>query len=145
MAAHKKAALNKMDKDELLAIASSMLKSEIPSGDVTREELVDLILDMQESQNVAPEQPETTAKAPQSAKKYKLVIHEQDGVGGLDDVPVSINGYAYNIKRNHEVVVPETVISVLKDAVMTLFERDEKTGEIRERTIKRFAFSCEPV
>lgn len=77
---------------------------------------------------------------PSKEKRVKLTIHEQEGSAGKQDVPVSVNGYAYQIKRGIEVEVPESVIHVLENAVMTVFEPGEKAGTFVERNVRRFSF-----
>lgn len=72
--------------------------------------------------------------------RVKLTIFEQDGSGGGDDVTVSVNGTAYQIKRGVEVEVPYGVVHVLENAMITQFD-PLKEGGVRERNVKRFNFS----
>lgn len=72
--------------------------------------------------------------------RVKLTIFEQDGPSGGDDVTVSVNGTAYQIKRGVEVEVPYGVVHVLENAVITQFD-PLKEGGVRERNVKRFNFS----
>lgn len=87
-----------------------------------------------------------TEKSEQSAKKvapvgkkrvkmFKLIIHNQEGAEGKQAVPVGVNGKMWNIPRNTEVEVPESVIEVLKNANMSLYD-DKGT----ESTAKRFVY-----
>ncbi|MBZ0158398.1 MAG: hypothetical protein K8I29_19545 [Alphaproteobacteria bacterium] len=72
-------------------------------------------------------------------KKYRIIIDEQDNTDKNNDVFVTDGrGTPYLIKRGHEVVVPEGVVNVLKEAVYTLIEKNENGEEVR-RDIPRFA------
>ena len=79
------------------------------------------------------------APASRSART-RVVIHNQEGPGGVDDVFVSVNGKAWLIKREHEALLPREVVEALENAEQTIFERDPD-GAMRERRLKRFAFS----
>jgi hypothetical protein len=72
--------------------------------------------------------------------RVALLIHEQDGLAGSDDVFVGVNGRGYQIKRGVEVLVPPEVVEVLNNAIITHFEPD-KDGGMRERSVRRFNFS----
>lgn len=73
----------------------------------------------------------------------RIKIHEQEGVNSSPYVFVCVNGTSYYIPRNEEVVVPENVLNVLKDArpIITRSER-MSDGSIRyfESYGSRFAF-----
>lgn len=63
-----------------------------------------------------------------------------------DAVVVGINGYVYNIPRDRECVVPEAVVHVLNNAVITDYELQKRPvgqdgNEMVERKVQRFAFS----
>jgi len=73
-------------------------------------------------------------------EKKRIIIHNSPEPGGKEDVFVSINGKSYNIKREKEVEVPVAVLGVLDDAVMILYEKDDK-GKLVEKTVKRFSYS----
>lgn len=75
--------------------------------------------------------------------KFRIVIHEGEGVEGRLPVKLSVNGYAWEIKRGKEVVVPKRVVDALKNAVKTEITMTE-SGEYIERNVPRFAFSVEP-
>lgn len=91
-------------------------------------------------QGAMPEAESDGYEHPSKEKRVKLTIHEQEGTVGKQDVSVSVNGYAYQVKRGVEVEVPESVVNVLEDAVMTVFEPGEKAGTFVERNVRRFSF-----
>ena len=168
MSEHTKDSLMKArDKAALVKIADEDFGVEIDPEGFTKEEIVteilklqaeDTLLDMDDDDEsgLSPEELEAAKKAEAEAnarnkdlqgrkdKQFKLVIHKQDGPGGKDDVNVSVNGYAWNIKRDQEVIVPQRVISVLKDAVMTEIEADGK-GEWIENHVRRFSMTIEEI
>lgn len=59
-------------------------------------------------------------------------------------VQVSINGYAFNLPRDKEVEVPQAVLNVLNDAVVTYYEllnREQGEGmEMVEHQTQRFPY-----
>lgn len=65
--------------------------------------------------------------------KKRIIIHNQEGVNSSEYVKVQHNGTMYTIPRDVEVEVPEYVVGVLADAVMT----DTKT----DRNFRRFPFT----
>lgn len=73
-----------------------------------------------------------------SGKKIAITIN--DGKEDIDRLPVfiSINGYAYQIKRNERVVVPEELVEILNNASenRSVVEKDG----IREYAVNRFSF-----
>lgn len=74
-------------------------------------------------------------------KKYRLIIHNQEGVDNTPFVKVQDGnaGIMYTIPRDVEVVVPEVVISILRDAVTTRYE--PSGGTMIERSAPRFPFT----
>lgn len=70
----------------------------------------------------------------------RVIIHNQDGPCGAEDVFVSVNGKAWLIKREHEVDLPPEVLEVLENAEQAVYERDPD-GAQREKRMKRFAYS----
>ena len=83
-------------------------------------------------------EPAVVAKGP---KKYRLIIHNQEGVDNTPFVKVQDGnaGVMYTIPRDVEVVVPEVVINILKDAVTTRYEPSGDTMIMR--SAPRFPFT----
>ena len=69
-------------------------------------------------------------------KMFELTIFP-GGANETGDVFVSHNNSDYLIKRDKKVKVPWGVIQVLKDAVVTKFERDSD-DEMKERNMPRY-------
>lgn len=76
-----------------------------------------------------------------SGAKRIVTIHPTNDEGGSDDVFLSINGYAYQIKRGEPVEVPEELYLVLQNAKQELMTFG-KDGEVVVRTTQRFPFSA---
>lgn len=79
----------------------------------------------------------------QRQKKVRILIPSTETQ--RDDVSVAVNGYAYNIKRDAEVEVPESVVEVLKNARTTTYiQRKREDGgegnELIPQHSPRFAF-----
>lgn len=77
----------------------------------------------------------TAKEAGIGSKRQKIMIHKGEGDLGKLPVDVFVNGMGYTIKRGVAVEVPEEVVDVLKNAVMTEYEN----GEAIE--VPRFPFS----
>lgn len=75
-----------------------------------------------------------------SGKKRILTIHQTNDEGGELDVFLSINGYAYQIKRGEPVEVPEEVVEVLSNAKQELISFGPG-GKLLTRVTPRYPFS----
>lgn len=108
----------------------------------TDEELLFLVNKLELPDTAKPEgEPEGEREA-KSNQRTRVIIHEQDGLDGHDDVVIGVNGNVAQIKREHEVELTDEQIHVLDNAVYRRFEPiKEKPGEYVERTVKRFNFS----
>lgn len=140
--------LNRMNKADLKDHAINRLGlAEETAEEMSREQLIAFIrendAELNEESEPSADEARPAGKGKKSAeKKVKIIIHEQEGVGGTQDVTVSVNEKAYQIKRGHEVEVPESVVHVLENAVITAYEPNpEKKGEYIERNYRRFNFS----
>ena len=85
---------------------------------------------------VEAKKPHQTKKA---TRKFKIIISNQDGVDQTPFVKVQTGGVMYTIPREVEVVVPEAVVEVLKNAVVHRY--NDENGEWVERTGRRFPFN----
>jgi len=84
------------------------------------------------------------AKAKEDRKpenRVKVIFHNTDGPDGDHIIKVSVNGYRTRIRREEEIWIPKSVLNVINDAVITSFYRDDITGEIKERSQRRFNYS----
>jgi hypothetical protein len=75
------------------------------------------------------------------AKKVKLLIHKTEGDTGSIDVPVSVNGKTWLIKRGIEVEVPAFIVEVLEHAVKDIYVQDEVTKSIVKREVPSYPYS----
>jgi hypothetical protein len=73
-------------------------------------------------------------------KKVKLLIEEQEGDEHTPRVFLSVNGYPYSIRRGSIVEVPESVIGVLDNAIVTKMFQNVDTGEITYKDVSRFNY-----
>lgn len=73
-------------------------------------------------------------------KRIKVIFHNQEGVDSGTDVEITVNGYRYQIKREHEVEIPPEAMHVIENAIITEFYRDTD-GVIKERNRKRFNYT----
>jgi len=87
-----------------------------------------------------PEMDEPKAKL--SGDRYRVIIHQQDGPDGNEDVVIGVNGEVAQIKREHEVALTKEQISVLENAVYIRYEPIvNRPGEYHERHIRRFNYT----
>ena len=79
-----------------------------------------------------------------SKERFGIIIDEGHDVNDISEVPVQVNGRAYQIKRGQYVEVPREVISVLKDAVIdkaiSSFDAMGMPNGIKMRPSRRFPF-----
>ncbi|MGD8913114.1 MAG: hypothetical protein PVI97_19900 [Candidatus Thiodiazotropha sp.] len=99
-----------------------------------------------EKERAAEAQPEgaNMARVLKKQSQYKVRIFPSEGDDGSHPVKLSINGYAYLIPRDKESIVPESVVNILKNAVVTQFYYDEENN-IRSRDVRRYNFESRPV
>lgn len=113
-------------------------KAEEILNDLTEE---DILLSEEEEQAVTEvKKIEKKVTAKKGPKMYKIHIDEQAGPDAFPEVFVGVNGKHYLIKRGHEVVVPEGVVNVLKETVVTKILVDPKTGAETIKNIPRISF-----
>ena len=79
---------------------------------------------------------------PISAKKVRLMIHKTEGDTGSIDVPVSVNGKTWLIKRGMDVIVPAFLVEVLEHAVKDIYVQDEITKTMVKREVPAYPFSA---
>ncbi|MDH5258503.1 MAG: hypothetical protein OEX07_10865 [Gammaproteobacteria bacterium] len=74
--------------------------------------------------------------------KVRVIFAESEGKEGKLPVKASLNGRAYEMKRNREVDVPRAILNVLKDAVVYSQEPDVVDGKdvLIDRKVRRYNF-----
>ena len=136
--------LNKKKNAELAVIAEE-LGIQLVAENTAKGTYITEILQAQEDDaalTIAAEfepEPEPKIEAPKAEKKFRISVSNQDGVENTPFVKVCVNGTMYAIPRETEVVVPESVIEVLNNAVTTRFIQEGR--EVVARSAKRFPFS----
>ncbi len=73
-----------------------------------------------------------------SGKMVRVIINEGTDDMGKEPVDVGVNGKVWRIKRNEEVLIPEEVFGVIKDAVQISYAHN--SVGIEERKVHRFSF-----
>lgn len=76
-----------------------------------------------------------------ASRKVKVLIHKTEGDTGSIDVPVSVNGKTWLIKRGVEVVIPAYVLEVLQNAIKDIYVQDDVTKSIVKREVPSYPFS----
>jgi len=71
-------------------------------------------------------------------KKFRILVSNQEGVEQTEFVKVQVDGVMYTLPREVEVVVPEIVVEVLNNAVVTRYAQEG--GLMVERKARRFPF-----
>jgi hypothetical protein len=144
--------LNKMSEKDLAILADEKGLS-LNSENTPKKVFVDEILLAQEQDEALkptevevvtadPDEVEVEvilAEKPVVEKRFKIVVANQEGVEATPFIKVVVNGNMYIIPREVEVVVPESVIEVLNNAIVTRFTQEGR--ELVARSAKRFPFS----
>jgi hypothetical protein len=122
---------------ELLAMAEAQGLD--VSSDPDKAELIELLVDtIKPAAKARPKAAPRAAAAPTGPKKYRVIVNNQDGVDASPFITVQVNGKTWQIKRDHEVVVPEEVLHVLNNAVYTKYESSGAGGLQEPRDVNRF-------
>ena len=101
---------------------------------------------MREAATAVDLEDQTTANSTSSASKerFGITIDEGSGKNDLQEVPVQVNGRAYQIMRGQYCEVPKEVISVLNDAVVdkaiSSTDAQGMPSGITMRKMRRFPF-----
>lgn len=74
------------------------------------------------------------------AKYVGLMIHKTEGDSESVQVPVSVNGKTWLIRRGENVSVPDYVVEVLRNAVKDVFHTDNE-GQLVHRQVPSYPFS----
>lgn len=140
-----KITLSTANKAQLVAYAVENIGiSEEEADAYSKEQLKQFIIENDVDDDPEADAPKLDA-APAKKKeepRVRIIVHEQEGIGGTDDVVVGVNGNVTRIKRGHEVLVKQSVVDVLEDAVITTFvPNPEVPGAYTVRKFRRFNFS----
>jgi hypothetical protein len=98
---------------------------------------------MEERKAIAGEGHDDTASA-SSKESFGIIIDEGSNPNDPSEVPVQVNGRAYQIRRGSYVEVPKEVISVLNDAVtdktIPQFDAAGMPNGVKVRPSRRYPF-----
>ena len=134
---YSRAQLNKLTSADLRALAEKEFGLEV-SEDTQRMDAIRGVLDAQEAKSLVEAGEE--APAPKKEKKFRIIIHNQEGAEGSSFIKIMVNGVMFQINREKEVTVPARVKEVLDNAIQTKFEPDEN-GDLQPRDVRRFAYT----
>lgn len=79
------------------------------------------------------------APAEKAEQRFRIIVHNQEGVDAGKFVKVQVNGTMFAIPREREVVVPASVIEVLNNAVLVRTEYED--GKQVEVPARRFPYT----
>lgn len=148
--------LSRMNEAALAAIAADYGVA-VSADSMTKKQMIDLIIPAIERQsrievgeNEENEDPILAAPIPEAPKKveapkrYKIIIHDQEGPDNTPFVKVSVQGVMTTIPRNTEVEISHAIKHVLDNAEMTLFQFErgpDGAQRVVERNVRRFPYS----
>lgn len=138
-----KTQLNSASESDLVKIAEEF--GLVVNRDTTpKVQIIDAILTAQKAEAkeevVIEAAPAVKEPVPQSEqKKFRIILHNQDGVDASKFVKVQVNGIMYAIPREVEVEVPEIVVGALNDAIIT--RMDYENGKLVEKPGRRFPYT----
>ena len=152
--------LEAMGKPELIALGQSLNPPALMDMSAKKGDMVDLIMRAQGGSNVEPlrETANIENKArdlppisrfttldgqPVHGKMYDLMIHATESDRG--DVSVTVNGYHFKMQRNVNVRVPEAVVNVLRDSVITTVRYNPSSRRNEPATIQTYPFQATAV
>lgn len=152
--------LEAFGKPELIEFGQSLNPPALMDMSAKKGDMVDLLLRAQgvtvtePAKDLAPV--ETRAKdlpplnrfttldgKPAGGREYDLMIHSTESDRG--DVSVTVNGYHFKITRGVTVRVPEAVVNVLKDSVITTVRYNPNTRKNEPVTIQTYPFQATAV
>jgi hypothetical protein len=131
--------LNSKTEKDLQKILTE-LDVEFDENKATKSDLIFSILDAQAIQHTElMEEIETAPIAkPTKAKRFQIILSNQEGVEQTPFVKVQVNGEMFAIPREVEVSVPDYVIEVLEHAIVTRYA--QVGDEMIEQKSRRFPF-----
>lgn len=77
-------------------------------------------------------------------KYFKVMLHEQEGSNNSSYVFLAANGLSLYIPRNMEVIIPESHVEVLKNAVLIKTEavrQSDNTYRYFDKPVQRYAYT----
>jgi hypothetical protein len=119
-------------------VITAILAEAGADGDDLEEEVEEIEDDLEEEVVVAkaPKKRATkaaTAPVKTASGKKRIIVHNQEGNDAGPFVKVGLNGVMYAIPRDVEVIVPDGVVGVLSNAIVT------RTTQEGRQTVERSA------
>jgi hypothetical protein len=134
--------LKKLNESALAELAHE-LELEIDPSRASKADLIRAIEKAQQPREEEVENQENEApppvKTPSVNRRYKIIVHHQEGVENSPFIKVSVNGVMYQITREQEVIVPAGVKHVLDDAVMTVYRQEGRNMIAQD--VRRFPYT----
>ena len=105
-----------------------------------------------EDEVVAPDAPAPPSDPPIQGKalrgssaendpKVTITIAEVEGAGGKRPVPVGVNGVIMLVPRGKPAPIPLRYYFALGDAIKTLYEMDEQSGDVNSSDVPSYPFT----
>jgi hypothetical protein len=137
--------LNKLTEKELLTIAADMGLT-INADSTSKKALAQAIISAQDAVAIVPVEPDSpdlsddiTLTPAKPEEKLRLIVANQEGPEATAFVKVCVNGNMFAIPRDKEVIVPSSVVEVLRNAIVTRLVQEN--GQTIERSAPRFSFT----
>jgi hypothetical protein len=131
--------LKNLSEDQLAEVAGD-LGLQLNADNTSKATFIAEIIEAQEddAEVVGIDEPIDEPVVVKKPKKFRILVSNQEGVEQTEFVKVQVDGVMYALPREVEVVVPEIVVEVLNNAVVTRYAQEG--GLMVERKARRFPF-----
>jgi len=131
--------LKTLSETQLAAVAED-LGLQLVAENTSKSTFIAEIIEAQEDDapEVAVEKPIDDSVVEKKPKRFRVLVSNQEGVEQTEFVKVQVDGKMYTLPREVEVIVPEIVIEVLNNAVVTRYTQEG--DKMVERKARRFPF-----
>jgi len=130
--------LKNLSETQLAAVADD-LGLQLVAENTSKATFIAEIIEAQEDDaEVVVGEPVDEPVVAKKSKKFRIIVSNQEGVEQTEFVKVQVDGVMYTLPREIEVVVPEIVVEVLSNAVVTRYTQEG--DKMVERKARRFPF-----
>lgn len=137
--------LKNLSEDQLAEVAGD-LGLQLNADNTSKATFINEIIEAQEDDDAAGvaiigelvDEPIDEPVVVKKVKKFRIIVSNQEGVEQTEFVKVQVDGVMYTLPREIEVVVPEIVVEVLNNAVVTRYTQEG--DKMVERKARRFPF-----
>lgn len=84
--------------------------------------------------------PKQIADVRKGEPTVELTINEQSGAGGKRAIPVGVNGVMILLPRAERIKIAYRYYVALNNAIKTLYETDQETGDVIDRDVPSYPF-----